>query len=242
MKRTALVLIGLLLLFLTGCIDYSEELWLKKDGSGRVEAVIGVLTAYENPEEINRYMNQPGINLISKSVYRKKNFTYYKLDFTFNSLEAFNNLSDQISNADFFGRINLVKEKDGTITLKRRIALGSLSGEEDEIEQLIFTQAMEKLKWSYKLHLPWQIVKANAAPINIDYATNTVSWEYKTSFLWNKSQTMVVKMKQTYPFIPIVLVALAVVVIVLSLLWWKRHLKKMLKKLNTEVTPEQAKE
>jgi len=31
-------------------------------------------------------------------------------------------------------------------------------------------------------------------------------------------------------------------VIVLSLLWWKRHLKKMLKKLNTEVTPEQAKE
>lgn len=233
-----LVLLGLLILVIAGCVDYNEELWLNKDGSGKVRMVIGVLTTYENDKEINRYINQPGITLISKSIYRKKNFTYYNLMFKFSSLEAFNNLNDQISNADFFGRITLKKEKDGTITFKRRIALGSPSGEEDEIEQLIINHSRDNLQWQYKLHVPWKIIKANAVAANVDYKTSTVSWEYQTAYLWNKSQTMTVVMHQEFPWIFVVPISLGFLVIFISLIWWRRHVKKMYKIIHS--TPEET--
>lgn len=237
-----LMLLGILLLLLAGCIDYSEELWLNRDGSGRVKMVIGALTTYENKQVINRYLDQPGISLISKSVSRKDNYTYYKLDFRFNSLEAFNSLNDQVSNADFFGRITLTKEDDGTITMKRRIAFGSLSGDEDEIEQLIFLQPQDNLNWSYKMHLPWKILKANAAPANIDYKAKTVSWGYQTSYLFNKSQTMTVSMQPTFPYYTVALLALALVLVLLSLLWWRRHLQRMHRGPETTPVDEQPKE
>ena len=226
MKR--LILLGLLVVLFAGCVDYNEELWLNKDGSGRVKMIIGVLTNYANNQEINRYNSMPGIHLISKSVYRKKNYTYYKLEFTFDSLESFNNLNNQISNADCFGRITMIKDKDGSILLKRRIALGSSEGG-DEIEELIFTQPQDNLKWKYKMHLPWKIIKANAAPANIDYKTNTVDWTYQTSFLWNKSQIMQVRMKKAHSLTAYLLIALVGIIIIVSLLWWRKHLRKVLK-------------
>ncbi|HOD18187.1 MAG TPA: hypothetical protein PLF50_02770 [Candidatus Cloacimonadota bacterium] len=217
MKRLAIL--GLLMLFLAGCVDYNEELWLNRNGSGRVKMTIGVLTNYENKQEINRYLNQPGISLISKSVYRKGKFTYYNLDFKFKSLEAFNNLNDEISNADFFGRITLTREKDGTITLRRKIALGSLTGEEDIIEQLAQTHLQDDLKWRYKLHLPYEIIRTNAAPSKVDLKNRTVSWEYQTSYLWNKSQTMIVKMQQPSSVLPYILVGLAALLLIVSIIW-----------------------
>jgi hypothetical protein len=237
-----LLLLGLLLLLLAGCVDYSEELWLNRNGSGRVKMLVGVLTTYENKQEINRYLDQPGISLISKSVYRKDKYTYYRLDFRFSSLEAFNNLNEQVSNADFFGRITLKKEEDGTITFKRRIALGSVSGDDDEIEQLIFQHPLGNLKWSYKLHLPWKIIKANATVANIDLKENTVSWEYLTSYLWNKSQTMTVSMQPSLPVQSMLLAALAFIVILISIFWWRRHFLKISRNTEQIAPVEPAKE
>lgn len=237
-----LMLLGLLLLLLTGCIDYNEELWLNRDGSGRVKMVIGALTTYENKQEVNRYIDQPGISLISKSVYRKDNYTYYKLDIRFANLESFNNLNDQVSNADFFGRITISKEQDGNITMKRRIALGSLSSEDDEIEKLIFLQPQENLKWRYKMHLPWKIIKANADPANVDFKNRIVRWEYQTSYLWNKSQTMLVVMQKTLPVLPIVLIAIALIIVIISLLWWRRHIKRLNYMLKNDTIEESSKE
>lgn len=222
MKR--LIMLGLLVILLAGCVDYDEELWLNKKGSGRAKMVIGVLTNYANNQEINRYNSMPGIHLISKSIYRKKNFTYYKIEFKFDTLEAFNNLNRQISNADCFGRIVLLQQKDGTILMQRRIALGSSEGG-DEIEQLIFTHNQENLKWHYKMHLPWKIIKANADPAKIDYKTNTVEWTYQTSYLWNKHQVMEVRMKKSLPWKTILLVVIGIFVALMSFLWWRQRKK-----------------
>lgn len=232
MKR--LMLFGLLLVLLTGCVDYTEELWLNKDGTGKAKLVIGVISSYENPEELNRFLEQPGISLISKSVSRKKNYTYYNLYFKFNSLEAFNNLNDQVSNADFFGRISVTKEEDGTITMKRRISLGSLSSEDDEFEQLVSKLSQGNFTWHYKMHLPWKIISSNADQANIDYKKNTVSWEYQTAYLWNRPQTMTVTMKPSLPLLPLILISLALVLIIISLFWWRRHVKKLLLKADSD--------
>lgn len=221
-----ILLFGLLLIFLAGCVEYDEEVWLNKDGTGRAKLVIGVLTSYENPEELDRFIDQPGISLISKSITRKESYTYYSLDFRFDSLEAFNNLNDQVSNADFFGRITIRKENDGTITMNRRIALGSLSSEDDEFEQLISKLSRENLIWHYKMHLPWKIISANADQSNIDLKSNTVSWEYQTSYLWNKPQVMTVSMKQASPILPLVLIGLAALIVIITLLWWRKRTRK----------------
>jgi hypothetical protein len=219
-------MLGLVLLIMAGCVDYTEELWLNKDGSGNVKMLIGVLTNYENQKEINRLLDQPGITLISKSVYRKDNYTYYKLEFRFKSLEAFNSLNDQVSNADFFGRITLNKEKDGTISMRRQISLGSMNADEDEIEQLFKSMNVDNLKWRYKMHLPWKIVSSNAAPGNVDYKENTVSWEYQIRYLWNKSQIMTAQMKKAFPLLPVILLGVAILIIIISLIWWGRHRRK----------------
>lgn len=232
MKR--LFLLGMLFVILTGCVDYTEELWLNKDGTGKAKLVIGVISSYENPEELNRYFDQPGISLISKSVSRKQNYTYYNLYFKFNSLEAFNNLNDQVSNADFFGRISVTKEADGTVTMNRRISLGSISSEDDEFEQLISKLSQGDFTWHYKMHLPWKVISSNADQSNIDFKNNVVSWQYQTAYLWNRPQTMTVTMKPTLPLLPLILIGLALVLIIISLIWWRRHVKKLLLKAESD--------
>ena len=225
MKR--LTVLALLVLLLAGCVGYNEELWLNKDGSGRVRMVIGVLTTYKNTQEINRYTDLPGINLISRSVYRKKNYTYYNVYLSFNSLEAFNSLNDQVSNTDFFGKLSLVKNKDGTVTMNRRIALGSPSAEEDEIEQLIQSHPHENLNWRYTIHLPYKIVDSNAETSNVDLDKRIITWVYQTKYLWNKSQTMTVTMKPAFPWLAVVLIGIGFLLVLISLIWWRRHIRKM---------------
>lgn len=236
------MLFGLLLVLLTGCVDYTEELWLNKDGTGKAKLVIGVISSYENPEELNRFLDQPGISLISKSVSRKQNYTYYNLYFKFNSLEAFNSLNDQVSNADFFGRITVNKEDDGTVTMNRRISLGSISSEDDEFEQLISKLSQGNFTWHYKMHLPWKIISSNADQVNIDYKKNTVTWEYQTAYLWNRPQTMTVMMKPSPPLLPLALIGLALILIIISLVWWRRYVKKLLLKAESDKESEKPKE
>ena len=98
-----------------------------------------------------------------------------------------------------------------------------MAEDQDEIEQLIMTHPQDNLNWRFKLHLPWKIVKANAAPSNIDYRSKTVEWNYQTTYLWNHSQVMLVKMKKGFPWLLTILIILGLFVILVSLLWWRRH-------------------
>jgi len=220
------LLLGLLVLLIAGCVEYDEELWLNADGSGRARVLIGVLTSYQNEQVINRYTAQKGIHLISKDIYRKQKYTYYRLEFRFDNLEAFNNLNDQISNADFIGKLTMEKLGKGLYKLKRRIALGGIEGE-DEIEQLIFTHPLDNLKWHYKLHLPWKIVRANAVPASVNYAQNSVEWTYQTTRLWNKSQTMEVVMKRSFPWLPVLAAALIILFVGVGLYLLTRHNRRL---------------
>ncbi len=224
MKRLALL--GLLLLVMAGCIDYTEELWLNKDGSGRAAVNVRVKTNYPNPQELNSYQDIDGIELIRKEISRdeKNKYTYYKIEFRFKSLEAFNKINTQITNADFSGRINLIRMNDGSLSLQRTISLGSLPSEGDEIEQLIRQQPQTDSRWTYILHLPdYKIIKANADPANIDALNGTVRWEYQTAFLWNKSQTMTVQLKPRTKLLPLLILAVALLLLVI-LIWLLRHL------------------
>ena len=105
MKRLALALVALLLL--TGCVEYDEELWIKSDGSGRANLRLVHRSSYENPEEIMRKAQLPGINLIESKVSRSGADVIYQVSFTFKNIEAFNNVNDMIGTADFWCKITL---------------------------------------------------------------------------------------------------------------------------------------
>ena len=110
MKRLVILLLALLLL--AGCVQYDEELWINRNGSGHATIRVVHRSPYENPEEIMRKAALPGINLQSYDIHRKGPDVIYTIHFKFKSIDAFNNINDQLGAADFWGKITLNKEME----------------------------------------------------------------------------------------------------------------------------------
>jgi len=220
MKRS--ILLCLVAIALVGCIQYDEELWLNRDGSGRAKIRIIHRSSYPNTQDIIRKSQLPGIHLISYDVRQSGGNIIYNIAFRFDSIEAFNNVNDRVSNVDFWGKITLNKDKDRTIRFQRRISLGSQDEEytEDDILETIFRQHVtEDYRWTYKLHVPWQVVSSDALLENVDYSGRTITWSYDTDHIWNKSVTMSAEMRKELPYLVYFLVGLGVIIIGFSLYW-----------------------
>ena len=222
MKRLALALLALLvLLIISSCVQYDEELWINPDGSGKATLRLVHRSPYENPEEVMRKAQLPGIHLTDSKISRVGPDVIYQVSFTFKDIESFNNVNDQIGTADFWGKITLNREPGGKISFKRRIALGSPEAD-DPIENLFSQSQVEHPVWNYKLHLPWKIVSSNAQEENIDRKTRTISWSYDTRKLWHKDEFMTVELEKGFPWLPILLVAIALVMLGFFAMWMIR--------------------
>ncbi len=128
MKRL-LPLLAVLLLLLSGCVEYDEELWLNSNGSGRVKLRLIHHSYYSNTQEIMNKLDQPGIHL--EDIKRKQSDSnmIYEVELKFDSIEAFNSINDQLWSADFWGNITLTKNANGNVVLNRVISLGSQNAE-----------------------------------------------------------------------------------------------------------------
>lgn len=216
MKR--LVLLVLSLLVLAGCVHYEEELWLNRDGSGRAKLRLVHRSPYENPEEILRKAALPGISLQKYDIQRQGADAIYIIEFKFKSIEAFNNVNDQLGAADFWGKITLNKEPGRRITFKRRIALGSPESD-DEFENIYSRMQTENKIWSYKLHVPWKIVTSNAKEEDIDHKNHTLAWNFDTNAMWNKHEYMTAEFKKSFPWI-FVFIGVVVLLLTAFLIHW----------------------
>ena len=216
MKRLALCVLAALLL--AGCVHYDEELWLNRDGSGKAKLRVIHRSVYDNPEEILRKADLPGISLISYDVQRKGQNVIYDISFKFKNPEAFNNVNDQLGSADFWGRISLNKEPGRRITFKRRIALGSPDSDDDFEEY--FSKIQGKYPtWSYKLHVPWKITATNALPENVDLAGRTITWRFDTGKMWNKHEYMTAEFQKDLPWLVFVIASIALLLILFMIFW-----------------------
>lgn len=216
MKRLMVCILALLAL--SGCVDYDEELWLHRDGSGKAKLRLVHSSPYENPEEILRKADLPGINLESYKVQRKGQDVIYDIVFKFKSVEAFNNVNDQLSSADFWGKITLNKAPGRRITYKRRISLGSQE-EEDDLETYFSQMQTDHAIWTYKLHAPWKVISTNAEPANVDARGKSISWSYDTANMWNKHEYMSVEFRKELPWFVFVIGAIAALLIVFMIFW-----------------------
>lgn len=216
MKRLAICIVAMLSLF--GCVHYDEELWLHRDGSGKAKLRLIHRSQYENPEEILRKGNLPGISLQSYNVQRKGQDVIYDITFKFKSVEAFNNVNDQLGSADFWGKITLNKEPGRNISFKRRIALGSQE-EEDDFEKLFTAMQKDAPIWTYKLHVPWRIVESNASAENIDIKGKTITWRYDTSQMWNTHEYMTATFRKSFPWFVVVIALIALSLMAFMVHW-----------------------
>lgn len=223
MKRLTMLVLSLLVL--AGCVNYEEELWLNRDGSGRAKLRLLHRSPYENPEEILRKAALPGISLQKYDIQRQGADAVYTIEFKFKSIEAFNNVNDQLGTADFWGKITLNKEPGRRITFKRRIALGSPDSD-DEFENIYSRMQTESRVWSYKLHVPWKIVTSNAAPENIDHKTRTISWSFDTNEMWNKHEYMTVELKKSFPWMLVLIGGVVLALTVFLVHWLFRFARK----------------
>lgn len=216
MKRLALLLLTLFVL--AGCVHYDEELWLNHDGSGRAKLRVIHRSPYENPEEILRKAALPGISLQNYNVTRRGADAIYNIEFKFRSVEAFNNVNDQLGAADFWGKITLNKEPGRRITFKRRISLGSQESD-DDFEKIFSRMQTESPVWKYKLHVPWKIISTNATAENVDKNTRTIAWSFDTHAMWNKYELMTVEMEKDFPWMLIV-IGIIVFVLAFFIVFW----------------------
>lgn len=241
MKRTLPLLFALLLL-LAGCVEYDEELWLNPDGSGKVKLRLAHRSHFDNTQVFIDKEDSPGIHLISRQTSRVGDRWVYEVYFKFDSIEAFNNVNDQLAAADFWGSITLNKTPEGNIVFKRRISLGNQSPDstavmldpedpysmEDDFDILesIAKEQADKPVWNYKLHVPWKIVGSNANQDNIDAKGKTLNWSYDTSQMWNKYEEMTVEMKKGISWLMIVLFALVFLLLAFFVAWLFRISKR----------------
>jgi hypothetical protein len=222
----------LLLLFpvclcLLGCIQYEEEMWLNRNGSGHSRMHITVSSNYQNTDSISKYANIEGIHLLNFKTYRNEGNTYYDIELAFDDLKAFNALNDQDAIAHFIGKSEIIKEKRGLLKFRRIISLGSTEiNDEDQMADLFQTIFTVNRNWRYTLHFPYSIVTANADPSNIDYKNDTVKWNYEIAYLWNKDQVMEVTMDRKIPFLLFYVGLPAFILLVLLILWRVSHHKK----------------
>ncbi len=214
-------------LCLLGCIQYEEEMWLNRNGSGYTQMHITVNSNYQNTDTISKYANIKGIHLQNFKTYRNEGNTYYDIELKFDNLQAFNALNDQDAIAHFIGKSEIIKEKRGLLKFRRVISLGSTElNDEDAMADLFQTIFTVNRNWRYTLHLPYAIVSANSDPSNIDYKKNIVRWNYEIAYLWNKDQTMEVTMDRKIPFLLFFVGLPALILLVLLVLWRVSHHKK----------------
>ena len=231
-----LPLLIIMLFLLVGCVEYNEEMWLNPDGSGKVSLRLVHRSNYANTQEIMRKSELPGIHLISSQVQKNGPFMVYKVTFKFDNIESFNRISEEPTPADFLGQISINKNSEGHLVYKRRISLGGseilepgtesdsidinlLSDPDDILASIYKKQQKDYPKWNYTIHLPWKIISASTTAEKIDYKNKTVSWEFDTEQMWNKSELMTVEMKKGISWIVWVIIALAVLLLAFFINW-----------------------
>lgn len=195
MKRL-LVLAVVFVVFLTGCVQYNEELVLNRNGSGKLTSKMGItdmdqmfgmfdeddVSEEEYDEEELPVEDIPGIKVISAREYTEDGVDWTDVTLEFETLEA---LSQGFSSEDFVPVGNISFEREGINLVYRRVLpnLTRYSEEELEMDEMMgmgmsmqmLTMFMGDAYWVYEVTLPGRIIDSNAdETVN----SNTVKWTF----------------------------------------------------------------
>lgn len=209
MKKMRLGLVLLIsLMMVSGCINYSEETWLKGNGSGRMKMAIGISEALMSmsPEEggegafsdegiKNAFKGKKGIRMKSAKTYNKDGNKVMDLEIEYESLKALEALGNS-DNTSFIGKITLKKNKKGQLVFTRVLTFSSPNAEKEKDEEYsamgeeMMAGLFANYVWRYTVHFPYKVISANTSDDAIDRKTNTVKWDVSLASLIKKPQKM----------------------------------------------------
>ncbi|MCO5167513.1 MAG: hypothetical protein M9894_14295 [Planctomycetes bacterium] len=192
-RRGLVVLLPLVLL--AGCLDYSEELTLNKDGSGRLKLDFTVDMSFmaevskamgEEPspeemrgptrEEIMEGLNVEGITVPELEVQDRGTKTRVRMTLDFANLEALGRVEGfgDDRKIEFFdeggGKVRVVYSVDTTDLIPIE-EMGDPAGEADEVEKKIrevTTRARDAVRFRARVKLPGPLGRSNGRPVQDD--------------------------------------------------------------------------
>lgn len=198
---------------LTGCIGYVEELWINADGSGKIKLLFYMPEFMaqmaqkkgDNPfdEEKARaeFENVEGVEFIESKTYLEAGNQFLSFTLGFDSWEKLKALQTEDTKdpnqdlAGLFGDIQLGEDDNGNMTFSRTIDISQKQKGNDFGNEMI-RALMGQYTWKYIVHFPVNLVSANAVEDDIDFDTNTVSWEYNLVSLIEEPKTMQATLKK----------------------------------------------
>jgi hypothetical protein len=185
-------LILTLLLAVTGCIEYRENIWLEKDGSGRLRFDVGLPehTTIDQEEVselglVSLCDSVEGIRVTNSDTYLVDDITWIRVEAEFENILLLNELDNQ-----WFGHISL-EERNDTLFYIRSISMSDTLDEDSaDFGRMLKYAFFGQYAWNYTLHLPDKILDSNAPLMYLDTLNNTVKWEYTMASLINEEKTM----------------------------------------------------
>ena len=223
------------MMLLSGCLDYTEEMWLNADLSGRAAMTISMreemvkgTTGLErdmSEEGIRRDVERiPGVKLESFESFRDAGKMIAKLRLKFDSVEKLTRHESSVSDSSpisFLGAI-VVRKESGKVVFERTLRAmpeaRSDSFGKDLLAKSLGSLFLSNNYLTYKLHVPAELITANSQ--RIDGANRTVEWKFTLAQAMREPPVMRVEWKKRVLTSWIAASAAAFGVAV-TFLWWR---------------------
>ena len=225
---------------LLGCIGYEEELWIEKDGTGKVEfriVLAEMLTKMMdkndetplNEEKLKeQFTNIDGVRVDEAKTYEKEGKKILSVKLSFDSWKSLTDIDiDTDDKANFWGKISLKEDEDGHVIFSRIVQMNDNNTNENEEEENPFaaglmTKMLSGFSWKYIVHFPTTVVSANAADEDVDKEANTVIWETSLLSLSEGPFTMTAKLEKPTTMNLYVIGGLAVLLLI-AIVYWRQQ-------------------
>ncbi len=197
-----IILLVAILVLLTSCIEYREELWLEHDLSGRIHFDIGLpsMTGIED-DDISELSivalcdTVEGITVTDHSTYLIDENTWIHVELTFDNIYLLNEIENE-----WFGKFYIFDEQ-GSRTLKRFITMSdTIKASSGNFANVLKYAMLGQYSWIYTLHFPDELYEVNAHLARTDTTRNTAVWEYSLASLINEQKTIMGRYRQRNSF------------------------------------------
>ena len=197
------VLFILIVLLLTGCMEYEDRMALEWDQSAVLTLTMGVSETFVDDdsalteEELWEELNQ--VEAVSPewvSVYYDGGYQWAEAFVTISDVNALH-----AGAAESFPMLGQMEwyEQDGIWHFRRTVGLVEDAPDEltepgaDEFRSLFAAS----IRWEFTVEFPGDVLQANTAARNIDHSTNTVTWSISLASLMAESHVMTAEITQT---------------------------------------------
>ncbi len=239
MKR--ILSFALLIILLSGCIDYREKMKLNDDGSGEITFAVGIseslfnlsgekgnLKDFQESKIRNSFESKPGIKLIDSRTYSADGNKWISIHLSFKSLKDLNEVAKDSSQQGMLGQCSLTEDANGNLVFSKTLAGKNSQAEKDSSTDAASRGMMEmmfgKYNWVYEFTFPNKILSVSHPGKNSfewDRGSNSVKWTVSMASL-SQPQILTVTFKKA-GLSNLTLVILAIIgVIVLSIVFFYR--------------------